>query len=237
MKVSPPGVEPGLRLSQSRVPPPHPEDESSQRRRWESNPLPRFCKPLPGRPAPASLKYPRQELNLAHDLRRIAFVRHTPGTISIPTWNRTRIEALGPPHVVCYTIGTPRADDWIRTSIVRLTRAVPFSVEPRRQEQERKESNLVGRFWRPLALPGAHSYRNQGVGGELNPPLRRSQRRVLHRYTTNTISHWKERESNPQGRLMGSTAFQAVPVANRVALPKVSRPGWTRTTPGIAEKT
>ena len=43
------------------------------------------------------------------------------------------------------------ADDWICTSIIPLTRRTPFSVEPRRQKQECKESNPAQRFWRPLA--------------------------------------------------------------------------------------
>ena len=67
------------------------------------------------------------------------------------------------------------------------------------------------RFWRPPALPGAHSY--QGVRGESNPPLRRSQRRVPHRYTTDTISQRKERESNPQGRV------RAPPLSGRFPSP------------------
>src|SRR5262249_308386 len=93
-------------------------------------------------------------------------------------------------------------------------------------KQERKESNLVGRFWRPLALPGAHSYHGQGVRGESNPPLRRSQRRVPHRYTTDTINaplaprgrggggegeQRKERESNPQGRVRGQPLSKRFP--------------------------
>ena len=50
-----------------------------------------------------------------------------------------------------------RADDWIRTSMDRFTKPAPFFVEPRRHKHEREESNLVGRLWRPLALPGARS--------------------------------------------------------------------------------
>jgi hypothetical protein len=74
---------------------------------------------------------------------------------SIPAWIRTRDQALGEPDVLRYTTGTRRADDWIRTSILRLTRAVPFWIEPRRHKQERKDSNPVQRLWRPRALPGA----------------------------------------------------------------------------------
>ena len=50
-----------------------------------------------------------------------------------------------------------RADDWICTSIIRFTRPEPFSVEPRRHQHEREESNPVRQFWRLAALPGAHS--------------------------------------------------------------------------------
>jgi integrase len=54
-------------------------DVDVERRRWESNPLPRFCRPLPGRLAPAPMRgpscrgaCPRQESNLVFDLRRVA---------------------------------------------------------------------------------------------------------------------------------------------------------------------
>ena len=49
-------------------------------------------------------------------------------------------------------------------------------------------------------LSQEHTPIGQGVRGELNPPLRRSQRRVPHRYTTDTISERKERELNPPDR-------------------------------------
>ena len=55
----------------------------------------------------------------------------------------------------------------------------------------------------------------QGVRGESNPPLRRSQRRVPHRYTTDTISQRRLRLSE---------------VAKPQAAASESRPGWTRTT-------
>ena len=186
-RVSPPGVEPGLRPSQGRVHPPHPEDKVTRDAGGSRTHFHGFA----DRRLAIWLQrheHPRQESNLVPGLRRARCVRHTPRTTSIPTWSRTRIQTLGPSDVVCYTTGTRRADDWIRTSMLRLTRAAPFSVEPRRHKQERKESNLVERIWRPPALPGAHSYRGQGVRGESNPPLRRSQRRVPHRYTTDTIN-------------------------------------------------
>ena len=72
-----------------------------------------------------------------------------------------------------------RADDWIRTSIIRpskstLSRPAPYSVEPRRQKQECKESNPAGRFWRPLASQ-KHTPEFKGIRRELNPYL------LLHR--------------------------------------------------------
>ena len=75
-----------------------------------------------------------------------------------------------------------RADDWIRTSMSRFTRAAPLSratsaclgadavllarrtrfgvraMELQRDtKHECKESNPVRQFWRLAALPGAHS--------------------------------------------------------------------------------
>ena len=67
-----------------------------------------------------------------------------------------------------------RADDWICTSIIRFTRPAPFSVEPRRQKQECKESNPAQRFWRPLASQ-KHTPVIKGDRRELNPHL------LLHR--------------------------------------------------------
>lgn len=67
-----------------------------------------------------------------------------------------------------------RADDWIRTSMVPLTRRTPFSVEPRRLQGYPK-------------------------GVEPLPPA--SQAGVPTAYTTDTILlQRKGRESNPQGR-------------------------------------
>lgn len=136
--VSSPGIEPGLRPSQGRVRIRHtPRTHSSQ------------CL--------------TEESNLVWQLRTLpCYPSHSQGMSSIPTWNRTRTWTFGGSNAIRYTIGTTittRADDWIRASMNRFTRPVPFCFEPRRQsfEQERRESNPIGRFWRPLALPGAHS--------------------------------------------------------------------------------
>ena len=67
-----------------------------------------------------------------------------------------------------------RADDWICTSIIRFTGPAPYSVEPRRQKQECKESNPAQRFWRPLASQ-KHTPVIKGDRRELNPHF------LLHR--------------------------------------------------------
>src|SRR6476646_12269392 len=63
VRVSPPGVEPGLRPSQGRVPPPHPEDG----------------------------QYPDLDSNQGPDLRRVRCVRYTIGTGRAGGGSRTRI--------------------------------------------------------------------------------------------------------------------------------------------------
>ena len=65
-------------------------------------------------------QYPRQELNLVFDLRRVACVS---GTLRGQTTNR--------------------ADDWIRTSMNRLTKPAPFSIAPRRHVRPRSERTTL----------------------------------------------------------------------------------------------
>ena len=81
------------------------DGEGDKRRRRESNPLPRFCRPPPGRQAPAPCVLrpspggpcPRQESNLVSDLRKVVCASVTPrglrskrGRSSPPPGNRTR---------------------------------------------------------------------------------------------------------------------------------------------------
>jgi hypothetical protein len=62
------------------------DGEGDERRRRESNPLPRFCRPPPGRQAPAPCVLrpspggpcPRQESNLVSDLRKVVCASVTP---------------------------------------------------------------------------------------------------------------------------------------------------------------
>jgi hypothetical protein len=89
--------------------------QGRKKRRWESNPLRPGCSRLPGHQAPASFcrtghfqSIPAKESNLVHDLRTVGRNRYTP------------------------RIAVTRADDWFRTSMVRITSPAPFCVEPRR---------------------------------------------------------------------------------------------------------
>ena len=63
------------------------------------------------------------------------------------------------------------------------------------KEHEREELNPVRRFWRPLALPGAHSCiavvhskDRQGIRRESNPYLLVHSQACSDRYTTDTIN-------------------------------------------------
>jgi hypothetical protein len=70
-------------------------------------------------------------------------------------------------HLLIICSSSTRADGWIRTSIILITRQAPFAVLngkgratsalTKSTQHEREESNPVKRFWRPPALPGAHS--------------------------------------------------------------------------------
>ena len=144
---------------------------------------------MPSGSSVESIKCPRQELNLAFDLRRVAcesgtlrgqislspaprrgieprlavsrtavLIRHTRKAFSSEPVSRPGVEpGLRPSEGRVRSTtpsGHPRADDWIRASISRFTRPVPFSIERRRHfssKHERAESNPVGRFGRPLA--------------------------------------------------------------------------------------
>ena len=131
----------------------------------------------------------------------------------------------------------------------RFTGPLPFSIEPHRRKQERKDLNPVERLWKPPALPGAHSCK--GVRGESNPPPRPSQGRMPNHYTTDTINsntptrirtrnasfearhdrpfhhrgfERKARESNPHLRWENRLSRAARPTVSGY-LPKVDPPG------------
>ncbi len=58
-----------------------------------------------------------------------------------------------------------RADDWVRTSMIRFTRPAPFCFRATSAKHECEESNPVRQFWRLAALPGAHSCKDSRPEG------------------------------------------------------------------------
>src|SRR5262249_6654213 len=65
---------------------------------------------------------------------------------SIPARIRTGTRVLGKPDAVRYTTRTTaRADGWIRTSMLRLTRSAPFCFEPRRQKSRSARIRTLSR--------------------------------------------------------------------------------------------
>ena len=139
-KVSPPGIEPGLRPSQGRVRirhtprtllfVQHPAEESNPV--WQIRSLP--CRPSHSQGMSVSI--PTRNRTWSWTLRRLPCypLHHRDHVVSIPTWSRTRTKTLGGSCAVRYTIGTSRADDWICTSIIRFTKPAPFAIRPRRHK-------------------------------------------------------------------------------------------------------
>ena len=170
------------------------------------------CSRSPRRPAPASFEHPGSELNRDPGLRRARCcpLHHQ----DVGQSRRLDLHQYQP----TYEAGA---------FLDRATSA----------KQERKDSNPVARCWKPFALPGARSCprANQGVRGELNPPPRPSQGRMLAVYTTNTIvgpqAPAEGAGVEPARPYKGSAGFQPAPVAKSGGPSEVvSSPGWTRTT-------
>jgi hypothetical protein len=94
-----------------------------------------LCRQLPCRLAPASInkRCPRQESNLVFDLRRVA----------CDPPHSENVGQLFQADVSGWKARPTRADDWIRTSIIRFTRPAPFCFEPRRQSQESGVSRAI----------------------------------------------------------------------------------------------
>ena len=92
----------------------------------------------------------------------------------------------------------PRADDWIRASMIeppkkrtRQERRLSQSSHVGNQ-QECKESNPAGRFWRPLASQKhtpVFNFKCVGYPKGVEPSLPASQTGVPTAYTTDTV--WK----------------------------------------------
>ena len=116
-----------------------------------------------------------RESNLIQQLRKLTCCPAHSRAIfkSVPTWNRTRTKTLGKSCAVRYTIETcllksRRLDSHQHQPVYKsgafLTRATSA------RKHEREESNPVRQFWRPPALPGAHSCGSKGVARGIEPP-------------------------------------------------------------------
>ena len=137
-KVSSPGIEPGLRPSQSRVRSGTLQGHVvCQYLARESNPVLRFRRPPCVRHTRKASKFhssPSRNRTWSNSFGSCHAIRHTHG----PNCQYLDLESNQDPNlrrVRCVPLHhrDKRADDWIRTSINRFTRAVPFYVEPRRQ--------------------------------------------------------------------------------------------------------
>ena len=115
-QVSSPGIEPGLRPSQSRV-------------RIRHTPRTYICchRSAPCRGIEPRLAVSKTAVLVRHTRKAISIAVSRPGIEPGPaTFGGCRCDPLHHRDIHA------RADDWIRTSINRFTRPAPFSVEPRR---------------------------------------------------------------------------------------------------------
>src|SRR5262249_49178202 len=120
-----------------------------------------------------------------------------------------------------------RADDWIRTSMVRITGAAPFCIEPRRRfSRSARIRTLCGNFGDCL-LSQEHAPDNQGSleGVEPSPSGSRPAVQIpLHHSHHQSISDFRFSISDLLGRL------PSVNLKSAIQNLKSSSPGWTRTT-------
>ena len=98
-------------------------------------------------PNAAEAEYPDLDLNQGLDLRRVqCYPLHhqDKSCCQYPGLESNQDQDLR--RVLCYPLHhrDARADDWIRTSIIPLTRRTPFYVEPRRHEGSRPEGREPG---------------------------------------------------------------------------------------------
>ncbi len=183
---------------------------TSQRRRWESNPLAPGCSRLPGRLAPASaLSPPGVEPGPRPSQGRVQST--TPRGSNTPPRNRTSPRGFERRRAVRHTRGANHYPDLESNQDLDLRR-VPCrplhhrDYQSRRLDshqheavygtaaflrratpavrQERKDSNPVPRRWRPRALPGARSC--PGCPGGIEPAASTLTTSRAGRYTTDT---------------------------------------------------
>jgi hypothetical protein len=161
------------------------EGEGDERRRRESNPLPRFCRPPPGRqaPAPCVLRHspggpcPRQESNLVFDLRKVVCASVTPrGQRSeqdrreaphpgIEPGLAASKAAVRPPHPRGNSrVPSPGVEPGLRPSESR----VPSVTRRGRSRSRRPDSNRHEPAYKAGASPFGHVGGKQGRK-DLNP--------------------------------------------------------------------
>lgn len=137
-----------------------------ERRRWESNPLLRCCKPPPGRLAPApriAMSSPGIEPGPRPSQGRVPSV--TPRGRPLPG---SRTQPCGFEHrgASATLAGSALARSRTRSPTFGGSCAVrhtPRALHPPRNEQDREDLNPVTQFWRLLPLPGGRSF-SAGVG-------------------------------------------------------------------------
>ena len=156
------------------------DGEGEERRRRESNPLLRFCRPPPGRqaPAPCGLRNssgescPRQELNLVLDLRGVVCASVTPrGQRSeknhrevphpgIEPGLAASKAAVRPPHPRGRSrVPSPGIEPGLRPSESR----VPSVTRRGRSRSRRPESNRHEPAYKAGASPFGHVGKSRGA--------------------------------------------------------------------------
>jgi hypothetical protein len=192
---------------------------------------------------------PRQESNLVSDLRGVVCESGTlrgrvqdkytiprpgigPGlaaskTAVRPTHSRgfsTPLDRRARPR----EMPSPGVEPGLRPSEgrVRFRHTPRADVGKMHHQQGRKDSNPVREFWRLAALPGAHPYHNPGYSAGVEPGASRftfSRASVTPRTPSPRPAPIAEGRSGRGGsrtrKARRSPAFQAGPVAARVALP------------------
>ena len=239
--MSSPGIEPGPRPSQGRMPSGTPQGRvrDAGGTRTHSRPL---CRRRPDLQS-ASSERPRQESNLVPDLRRVVCGSGTPRgrTSEYPDLESNqdrgvRTASCCPLH---HRDTKSRRPDSHRHPPPYEGGAFLGRATSAYSSSGRNRTHILGVGNRYLAV---RRHCCQGVRGELNPPLRLSQSRVPDHYTTNTVIVSPRPGSPGRGECCsgrsGSRTRKAVSGLGRLPTgsrrlsggPSVSSPGWTRTT-------
>ncbi len=145
----------------SRANPPHSEDvflfSAPPRNRTSSRSF-EDCRAIRHTRRASCRKCLDQDLNLALDLRRVLCDPLHHRDLERPDLESNQGQGLGEPRAIRYTIGTGKPEPttgFAPASCGLQNRCLPQSSHVGKQECE--DLNPVGRFWRPLPLPGGHS--------------------------------------------------------------------------------